>query len=331
MVPATATHKPRRRWNYQQINEIGLLVIIALLYIAFWLYARNFLTFNNQVTILRDAAFIGIAAWGATLIIISGEIDISVGPTVAFISVVFAYMLKSEIIPLPLCFLFAILLGGALVGIAGVLRAYYDVPSFIGTLGLWSALGGLALYMTQAIPVSYPDNAVLDLLDGRVFGVPTAAIIMLLLCALFVFISRKTAFGRAVYAIGGNPTAAHLSGIKVAQIRVMLFVIAGMLAAATAILITARNGIGDAGLSRNGLEFDVIAAVVIGGTALSGGRGSIVGTLLGIFIISLIGNGLVLLGIDSFLQSVVRGVIIVTAVLLNILAGRYNARSNLKA
>ena len=105
----------------------------------------------------------------------------------------------------------------------------------------------------------------------------------------------------------------------------------GMLAAVTAILITARNGIGDAGLSRSGLEFDVIAAVVIGGTSLSGGRGSVIGTLLGIFIISLIGNGLVLLGIDSFLQPVVRGVIIVAAVLLNILAGRYNARSNLKA
>jgi simple sugar transport system permease protein len=331
MEIAAPPEKPPRRWNFQQMNEIGLIVIIALLYVAFWLYARNFLTFNNQVTILRDAAFIGIAAWGATLIIISGDIDISVGPTVAFISVVFAYMMKSEVIPLPACIILAILLGAVLVGSAGVLRAYFEVPSFIATLGLWSALGGLALYMTQAIPVSYPSSDFLDFLDGRILGVPTSAVVMLVLFAFFVFVSRKTAFGRSVYAIGGNPTAAHLSGIKVRQIRVALFAIAGMLAAVTAILITARNGIGDAGLARSGMEFDVIAAVVIGGTSLSGGRGSILGTLLGIFIISLIGNGLVLLGIDSYLQSVVRGVIIVAAVLLNILAARYNARAALKA
>jgi len=254
---AKAASHSRRRWTYQQINEVGLLVIIALLYLGFWISANNFITFNNQITILRDASFIGIAAWGATLVIISGEIDISVGPTVAFISVIFAYMLKSQIIPLPLCFLFAILLGGGVVGLAGLLRAYFDVPSFIATLGLWSAFGGLALYMTQAIPVSYPSNVVLDALDGRILGIPAAAIIMLALCALFIFISRKTVFGRAVYAIGGNATAAHLAGIKVARVRVLLFVIAGMCSALTAILITARNGIGDAGLARSGMEFDI--------------------------------------------------------------------------
>jgi len=322
--------KPMRRFDFQKLNEIGLLVVIAALYIAFWLYASNFLTFRNQVTILRDAASFGIAAWGATLIIIAGEIDISVGPMVAFLSVCFAFMLKSGEVPTLLAFIFIVVIGGALGAIAGVLRAWFDVPSFIGTLGLWSALGGLALYLTDSIPVTIPANKLLDRLGGEFFGVPASAVVMFLLFAVFVFISRKTAFGRSVFAIGGNATAAHLSGIKVKNIRVALFVIAGMLAATTAVLLTARNGVGDASVSRSGLEFNVISAVVVGGTALTGGRGSILGTLLGIFVISLIGNGLVLMGINSYLQPVVSGIIIVAAVLLNILASRRNPRRSLK-
>ncbi|CAM5772154.1 sugar ABC transporter permease [Labrys miyagiensis] len=324
------TAKPRRRLDFQKMNEIGLLVVIALLYLAFWLYASNFLTFRNQVSILRDAATFGIAAWGATLIIIAGEIDISVGPMVAFLSVCFAFMLKSEEVPMAVAFLLIVVIGGALGGIAGGLRAFFDVPSFIGTLGLWSALGGLALYMTDSVPVTIPPSDFLDSLGGEISGIPVSAVVMFVLFALFVFISRKTAFGRAVYAIGGNASAAHLAGIKVKNIRVALFVIAGMLAAVSAILLTARNGVGDASVSRSGLEFNVISAVVVGGTALTGGRGSILGTLLGIFVIALIGNGLVLMGINSYLQPVVSGVIIVAAVLLNILASRYSARRNLK-
>lgn len=324
------TAKPRRRLDFQKMNEIGLLVVIALLYLAFWLYASNFLTFRNQVSILRDAATFGIAAWGATLIIIAGEIDISVGPMVAFLSVCFAFMLKSEEVPMAVAFLLIVVIGGALGGIAGGLRAFFDVPSFIGTLGLWSALGGLALYMTDSVPVTIPPSDFLDSLGGEISGIPVSAVVMFVLFALFVFISRKTAFGRAVYAIGGNASAAHLAGIKVKNIRVALFVIAGMLAAVSAILLTARNGVGDASVSRSGLEFNVISAVVVGGTALTGGRGSVLGTLLGIFVIALIGNGLVLMGINSYLQPVVSGVIIVAAVLLNILASRYSARRNLK-
>jgi sugar transport system permease protein len=312
--------KPRRRLDFQKMNEIGLLVVIGLLYLAFWFYASNFLTFRNQVSILRDAAAFGIAAWGATLIIIAGEIDISVGPMVAFLSVTFAFFLKAAGLPIGLAMLLCVLVGAALGAVPGVLRAWFGVPSFIGTLGLWSALGGIALYLTDSVPVTIPPNAILDGLGGEVAGIPISALVMLALFALFVFVSRKTAFGRSVFAIGGNASAAHLAGIKVGHVRIALFVIAGMLAAVTAILLTARNGVGDASVSRSGLEFNVISAVVVGGTALTGGRGSILGTLLGIVVISLIGNGLVLMGINSYLQPVVSGVIIVAAVLLNILA-----------
>ena len=223
--------------------------------------------------------------------------------------------------------MFAIAIGAALASIAGILRAYFDVPSFVGTLGLWSALRGTALFVTDALPVSIGRNDIVDMLDRPVLGVPPAAIIMLVLFAVFAFVSRKTAFGRSVFAIGGNPHAAFLSGINVARIRVALFAIAGAMAAVSGILLLSRLGSGNA-TAASGLEFDVIAAVVVGGTALSGGRGSMLGTLLGVLVITLIGNGLVLLGINPFFQQVVRGLIIVVAVLANIQAIKRGAARN---
>ncbi|WP_102957632.1 ABC transporter permease [Mangrovicella endophytica] len=315
-VAAPAASRSRR--FSQHMNELSLFAAIVVLYVVFGSMADGFLSFNNQINILRDAATIGIAAWAATLIIIAGEIDVSVGPMVAFISVALAYMLQGGI-PTPLAFVAAILVGAALGSIAGVLRAYFDVPSFVATLGLWSALRGTALFVTDALPVSIGRNDIVDALDRSVFGIPPAAIVMLVLFAIFAFVSRKTAFGRSVFAIGGNAQAAYLSGIPVARIRVALFAIGGAMAAVSGILLLSRLGSGNA-TAASGLEFDVIAAVVVGGTALSGGRGSMLGTLLGVLVITLIGNGLVLLGINPFFQQVVRGVIIVVAVLANIQA-----------
>lgn len=307
----------------QHMNELSLFFAIAVLYVIFASTAPGFMSFNNQVNILRDAATIGIAAWAVTLIIIAGEIDVSVGPMVAFTSVVLAYLLQAGI-PTPLAFALAIVVGALLGAVPGVLRAYFDVPSFVGTLGMWSALRGTALFVTDALPVSIGRNDMLDALDRSVFGVPPAAIIMLVLFACFAFVSRKTAFGRSVFAIGGNAHAAYLSGISVSRIRVALFAIGGAMAAISGILLVSRLGSGNA-TAANGLEFDVIAAVVVGGTALAGGRGSMLGTLLGVLVITLIGNGLVLLGINPFFQQVVRGVIIVIAVLANIQAIKRSA------
>lgn len=232
---------------------------------------------------------------------------------------------RSELLKAIACLL--VLLLGALMGtLAGVLRGVFNVPSFVATLGLWSALRGMGLFMTNALPVPIDENEVLDWLGGQFLGVPVSALIMMVLFALFVFISRKTAFGRSVFAVGGNATAAQLCGINVRRVRILIFTLSGLLAAVTGILLAARLGSGNAGAA-NGLEFDVIAAVVVGGTALSGGRGSLFGTLLGVLVITLIGNGLVLLGINSFFQQVVRGVIIVVAVLANILLTQRSSKA----
>ncbi len=300
----------------RHINEIGLLVVIAILYLVFSLNAPGFISLNNQMNVLRDAATIGIAAWAMTLIIISGEIDVSVGPMVAFVSVCLAFLLQFEV-PLAIACLLVLLLGALMGTLAGVLRGVFNVPSFVATLGL---------FMTNALPVPIDENEVLDWLGGQFLGVPVSALIMIVLFALFVFISRKTAFGRSVFAVGGNATAAQLCGINVRRVRILIFTLSGLLAAVTGIFLAARLGSGNAGAA-NGLEFDVIAAVVVGGTALSGGRGSLFGTLLGVLVITLIGNGLVLLGINSFFQQVVRGVIIVVAVLANILLTQRSSKA----
>jgi ribose/xylose/arabinose/galactoside ABC-type transport system permease subunit len=316
---SSATVSPRHLL-IGHINEFGLLAIVVILYVVFGVVSPGFLSVNNQVNILRDGATIGIAAWAQTLVIVAGEIDISVGPMVAFIAVVMAFFMKWDL-PLPVTIAAGLVLGGALGGLAGILRAVFSVPSFVATLGLWSALRGLAMFMTNALPISFDDNDTLDWIGDDFFGIPVSAIVMIVLFVVFVFLSRKTAFGRSVYAVGGNANAAHLCGINVTLIRVLVFVISGLMAAITAVMLLARLGSGNAGAA-SGLEFDVIAAVVVGGTSLSGGRGSMLGTLLGVLTITVIGDGLVLYGINSFVQDVVRGVIIVAAVLLNVAASR---------
>lgn len=311
-----------------RLNEIGLLAAILILYIGLGFSASGFLSLDNQLGLLRNAATIGIAAWGVTLVIIAGEIDISIGPAVAFASVIVATGATAWNLGVLGAILLTLAMGVLWGGLAGWLRARFNVPSFITTLGLWSVLGGMALYMTDALPVPLPESALLDVLGGSVLGVPTAAVVMLVLFAVFSYVAKYTAYGRSVYATGGNAAAAQLAGINVARVRILLFATTGLLAAITGVLLAARLGSGNGGAAA-GLEFDVIAAVVIGGTALAGGRGSLSGTFLGVVFITVIANGLVLLGVNSFFQDVVRGLIIVGAVLINVIISRRSSANRL--
>ncbi|MGA6161369.1 ABC transporter permease [Amycolatopsis magusensis] len=316
-APPAAPRRGRRLAG-RSLNEIGLLAAIIVLYLALGSSAAGFFSLDNQLGILRDAATVGIAAWGVTLVIIAGEIDISIGPAVAFSSVLVAKAAAEWGLGLGAAIGVTLLAGLAWGGLAGWLRARFDVPSFIATLGVWSALGGLGLYLTDALPVVLPENGLLTVLGGSVLGIPTPAIVMVILFFVFAYVARYTAYGRSVYAIGGNAPAARMAGVNLSRIRILLFATTGLLSAITGILLAARLGSGNGGAA-SGLEFDVIAAVVIGGTALAGGRGTLLGTLLGVGFITVIGNGLVLLGVDSFLQNVIRGVIIVVAVLVNVI------------
>ena len=171
-------------------NEIGLLAAIVLLYAFLAGFAPNFLTLPNQLNILRDAAFVGIIAWGMTLVLIAGEIDISVGPHVAFAGVVLATLAQAGV-PLPLACLLVLILGALIGSVAGALRAYMDVPSFIVTLALWLALRGIAQVMSDAVPIVIMDFSFQKLGAGSVLGVPVPAVIMLALFLGFSFIATQ--------------------------------------------------------------------------------------------------------------------------------------------
>jgi simple sugar transport system permease protein len=304
------------------LNIIGLLAAIAILYLVLSFTATGFTSAPNQMGLLRDAAMIGVVATGMTLVIVAGEIDVSIGPAVALSTVIFAKAMTTFGLPALLAIVVTLGLGGLWGLLVGYLRAKVGVPSFIGTLGLWNILGGLALFTTDALPVPIPiTDPTVDLLSGRILGIPTPAWVMLIAFVLFGFISTRTAYGRSVFAVGGNSASSRLAGISVARIRMLIFVTTGVLSALSGVLLAARLGSGNGGAAK-GLEFSIIAAVVVGGTAMTGGRGSLFGTFLGVIFITLLGNGLVLLGVNSFLQQVVSGAIIVIAVLLNVLISR---------
>lgn len=325
-LSAPAKTVAKRRLGPQQINILGLVAAIVILSIVLSVFAPNFGTVRNAFSILQSAADVGIIAWAGTLVIVAGEIDISVGPAVAFWSVMLAEMAGPWKLGLPAALVLTLVGGGLLGAFAGWLRARFGVPSFVVTLGLWLALRGQAEFMTNALPVPITDNGFLDFVGGALpGGFPVSALIMFILFVIYLFIARRTSFGRSVYAVGGNAKAAMLSGIKVARVRVLVFLGTGLLAAVVGIITAGRLTGGNA-TAADGLEFDVIAAVVVGGTSLAGGRGSMLGTLLGVIFIALIGNGLVLMGVNPFFQHVVSGVVIVGAVLINLVLSRRGSR-----
>lgn len=315
------------RWSTQRLlgytNEIGLLIAIAILFIFLSIKASNFATVDSQLNMLRNAAAVGIVAWGTTLVIIAGEIDISLGPAVAFSTVFFAKM--ADPLGVPLAAVLTVVMATLIGTSAGLARTVFGVPSFIATLGLWSALRGLAQFWSNGLPVPIDDHAFLDFLTSKLWKIHVSTIIMALLFVVFAYLLNKTVYGRSVYTVGGNWKAAYLSGIPVARVRVLLFATTGLLCGLVGLIVAARLQTGSGGAAA-GLEFDAIAAVVVGGTVLSGGKGSLVGTALGVYFIQMIGTGLVLLGVNSYFQDVIRGAIIVVAVIANQLLAKQRAK-----
>lgn len=306
---------PRRRVRVHR-DQLGLLAAAAVLFAVLTVAAPKFATPVNLLNLLRDVSFVGIIAFGMTFVIIAAEIDISVGSAMAFSSAILGSVYLDLGIPLGLsCVL--VLLSGTAVGLfAGFIRAKTSVPSFIVTLALFTALRGGALMLTDAVPRSVVDRGFTYWGAGSFLGVPLPALLMLATFLVFWFLSTRTAFGRSVYAVGGNEAAARLSGISVIRIRITIFAITGFLAAASGLLLSARLGTSNAAIG-SGAEFAVISAVIVGGASLYGGRGSMVGTLLGVLFIGMLNNGMVLLGVNTYAQGVAQGAIVLGAVLVS--------------
>jgi ribose/xylose/arabinose/galactoside ABC-type transport system permease subunit len=303
-------------------NEIrGLLAALITLYVLAALFAPNFATTGNLLDVLRQVAFTGIIACGMTLVIIAGEIDISVGSAIAFSSALFGILAVSFHLPLWEAALGVVAFGVAIGAGAGAVRAYFNIPSFIVTLAMFSALRGAAMLLTDAIPIPILDEGFAVWGSGSVWRVPVPALIMLATFLVFSIIASRTAFGRSVYAIGGNAEAAHLSGIPVKRIRTILFALTGGLAAVSGLLMTSRLGSGNSNIGF-GVEFAVITSVIVGGASLAGGKGSMLGTLLGGLFIAVLSNAMVLWGVNSYAQDVANGIVVLLAVLVRMwLAG----------
>ncbi|GAB5895186.1 ABC transporter permease [Mycolicibacterium mageritense] len=297
-------------------QHLALLGVLAVAVVVLSATAPNFLTAGNLLDVARQLSFTGIIAFGMTLVIVAGEIDISIGSAIAFGSALLGVLAVHHGLP-PWLAAAAVCVSGAVIGAAaGAARAWLNVPSFIVTLALFSALSGAALMLTNAVPLPIIDAGFAQWGNGAPLGVPIPALVMVSAFALFWLLANRTAFGRGVYAIGGNPEAARLSGIPVARIRTVLFGLTGLLAAVSAVLQTSQLGAGNPTIGR-GVEFAVITAVIVGGANLYGGRGSMVGTLIGVVFIGVLNNGMVLLGVNSYAQYVANGLIVLLAVLVS--------------
>ena len=304
-----------------------LEVILVLLCIVLAFTASGFLTANNLLNVLRNVSMQGVIAFGMTMVIISGEIDLSVGSAVAFASCLTAFLtqkLSGEWASLPLSSAIAIsiliTLGiGFLLGtFTGFMRNRYQVPSFITTLALMTGLSGAAELITNGFPLT-PFPAWYNFIGGGyVLGIPFPAILFLLTFAILQFLMNYTSFGRTVYAVGGNAEAARLSGINVRRVKTMVFGITSFLAALSGVMVSSEIMSGTATAAR-GWELDVIAAVIIGGTSFMGGVGRIWGTMIGVVFLGVMMNGMTLLNVSEYWQHVARGTIILVAVLLNLL------------
>ena len=300
--------------EHAQILSISFFFAVCIIF--FSMATDVFLSIGNLLNILRQAAPILIVAVAMTFVIITAGIDLSVGSQVALINASAAIILSLGV-PWPVVVL-AMLLLGALVGLAqGWFIAYQGIPAFIVTLAGLSILRGFALYMTQGF--SIPINGVpvfFALGRGTFLGFPVPAIIALIVTAVASIVISRQIYGRQVVAVGSNPEAARRVGMSSNWIIASVYMLSGISCAIAGLLLAARLGSGSSNAAV-GFELQVIAAVVLGGTSLFGGRGSILGTLLGTLTIAVIGNGLILMHISPFFTQIVTGAIILIAIWLN--------------
>jgi ribose/xylose/arabinose/galactoside ABC-type transport system permease subunit len=297
-------------------RRFGTVVGLVGLCLLLWILTPHFLTVSNALNVMEQTSINAIVAVGMTYVIIAGGIDLSVGSLVALSGVVLAGALKAGWSP-ALAIAAALAVGAGTGLMNGAIIAFGRLPPFIMTLGMMSVARGAALLVTDGRPISGFDAGFRSIATGRVIGVPAPILLTLAIYVAAHFVLARTRFGRYVYGIGGNEEATRLSGVNVRFHKTMVYVVSGATSAVAAILLTARLNTAQpiAGIM---YELDAIAATVIGGTSLSGGEGGLAGTLIGALTMGVLRNGLNLLGVSSFLQQLVIGVVIIVAVLVDL-------------
>lgn len=298
-----------------KVEKYRVLLIFLILCVIAGFLSDVFFTMSNVLNVLRQVSIIAIIASGMTLVILIAGIDLSVGAVMAFSGAILAGILTSGL-PLPVALIGALIVGLLFGMFNGFIVARFGVPSFIATLATMVIARGLTLVYTKGYPLVVSNEAYRFIGSGRIFGIPVPIIIMFVIFGFIYWMLKYTSFGRYIYAIGGNEETALLAGINVRFIKVAVFGIAGLLSALSAVIYTSRL-MSAQPTAGTGIELDAIAAVIIGGTSLAGGRGAVTGTLIGALIMGVLDNILNLMNVSPFYQSIAKGLVILIAVLVD--------------
>lgn len=301
--------------KFQLTTEITLLGTFLLLIIFFSLFAPYFFSIRNFLNIGLYSSIIGISAVGMTMVLLIGHIDISVGAVMGMIGVVAAQLFRTG---MHMSLVMVITLSiGVLVGIFnGILVTKMKISSLIVTLATMTIFRGLAFVFCSGLSIVITSPSCRYLGRGYVIGLPVAMVIMVFLYVFFAYILKNTTFGRRVYATGGNPEASYYSGINIEKITILVFVMSGVFAALAGLISASQTGSGQPRAGQ-GYEMNIIAATVLGGTSLNGGKGKVYGTLVGVLIMGTLSNGMVLMNIPSFYQEIATGCVLLIAVMID--------------
>ncbi|WP_286793596.1 ABC transporter permease [Microbacterium sp. UBA3394] len=312
--------------NVRKFSAIGPFASLIVLVILLSILSPYFLTVNNLFNVFQQITVLAIIALGATMVIVSGGIDLSVGSVAALSGMIAGVTFSQLGLPMGIALVLGLVSGAAAGAANGALIVFGRVPPFVATLAMLSVARGLTLVLSDGQPISGFPDWFRALTSFDIAGVvPAVVILVLVLYAIGAFYLRFRPSGRSIYAVGGSEEVARLSGINVGWVKLRVYMIAGALAGLGGLVLTSRLNSAQP-TAGAGLELDVIAAVVIGGTSLSGGVGTVIGTLIGALIIGVLRNGLNLLDVSSFWQQVVIGVVIAAAVMIDTLGRRRGNR-----
>ena len=313
--------KTKNRSVLDYVQEYGALIALILLVVVISVISPQFRTLNNFLSLLRQASINGFIAFGMTLVILTGGIDLSVGSTLGITAALCAGMVVNMGVPVPVAMIISLILGFLLGAVSGILITKGRLQPFIATLITMSVYRGITLIYTGGRPITGPANpeyvmgGVLEFFGkGSVVGIPFPVIMFVVIFIIYYLILNKTTMRRKIYAVGSNAKCAELAGISIHKVKLLIYSFSGLMAALSGLVLLSRLNSAQPTLG-DGYEMDAIAAVALGGTSMNGGRGKITGTLIGILIIAILSNGLNILGVSSYYQDVIKGLVILVAVL----------------
>lgn len=323
LAPAAA-EKPRTRLldRVNVARDVLPLAALLALVVYFSVRAEAFLTAANLTLISGQAGILLLASLGATLVIVAGSVDLSVGSIALLTGAVVASLINDGLGNPIVVLLIAIAVGAAIGLLNGVVFAYGRVPSFIATLGTLSLFAGIGLTVLQGSTINFSNQGIRDLAIGQFIpNIQNAALIALLALAVLWFFARRTRFGLYVYAIGGNEKVVELAGVKTRRVKVLILIVSGITAGLAGLLLTAQLGAAGPTLGSQ-ILLDSVAAIVIGGTALSGGVGGVGRTVLGVLILTVLSNGLNQIGAADYTQTIIKGLVIIVAAVFTMASQR---------